>query len=125
MLHLAHASGQRLLHLLEMLLQTAYLILSPAIGDGLIIGTFGNAQCQILQLSQRYKLSVDEDTAGDEQQQQTDGSDDEDNLQQPVVVAEDVVLRIDDAGAPSEFNLGATRHIGSHEGFIECIVIVY
>ena len=50
MLQLAHSRCQRLLHLLEVLLQTADLILPTAIGDELIIKTLGYTMCRLLQL---------------------------------------------------------------------------
>jgi hypothetical protein len=52
-----------MLHFLEMAMQTAHLVLSPAFRDWFVIIASGNSLCRLFQLSEWYELVMDKEVA--------------------------------------------------------------
>ena len=64
-----------------------------------------------------------EQTAGNEQQEESDDGDDNHHVEQKDIVAEDVILGIDDGYAPAKTSEGATGFVGTLEGLVEHVTI--
>ena len=105
-----HMGRQRLLHLLEMLLQTAYLVVVIILRYRLIIIALGNPTGRIGEEDEILQLMMEQCATKDEEQQQPYNGDAEDPINQAVIVAENVILRIYDTHTPYEGRHRTTWH---------------
>ena len=115
---LADVGGQRLLHLLEVALELAYLVFTIGVGNGLVVVAVGDAPGRLREQRQRLQLMVSEQPAGYEEDEQTQRRDDVQQVEQIVVFAEDVAVGVGDANAPSEVFHDASGGFGAHERLV-------
>ena len=119
LLLLADICRQRLLHLLEMLLEDTHLVVAVRVGDGFFVVPLGYAFCRDGEIGQRLHLLADDHPTEDIEDQQADEGYTKDVDHQMVVFAKDVALGINRGYLPVERLHGAARHVVAHEGFIE------